>query len=98
MFQTTKLEPSLDVCDTLEAQRLSAFQGYANLVTSNIQRLVEFAKRVPGELVGKYLGASQTLSHLIYSGLSSLPRGYQVGQDFLKVISIGRTESENVKK
>ncbi len=49
LFQLTKLEGATsNFRDTHEAQRLAAFQGYANLVTSSIQRVVEFAKRVPG--------------------------------------------------
>ena len=52
-FQLNNLKlggANTDFRDTYETQRLSAFQGYANLVTSNIQRVVEFAKRVPGKL------------------------------------------------
>ena len=51
LLQLTKLEgATTNFRDTCEAQRLSAFQGYANLVTPNIQRVVEFAKRVPGNM------------------------------------------------
>ena len=51
LLQLTKLEgATTNFRDTYEAQRLSAFQGYANLVTPNIQRVVEFAKRVPGNM------------------------------------------------